>query len=566
MFNQSNDNNFDHFTDNSHSFQQPLINDDKGSNNQGSFWDKILRIKPIDEVQGRQITANKTGGKVQYKRMLQRHHLTMFGIGNTIGAGIFALTGLGAQYAGPSLCLSFLLSGMISMATAMVYSELSSRMPSSGSSYHYIYCTFGELPAWVIGWNMNLRYGICAAALARAWTSYFVGLMRIIGLPLPTWMYSINILGYDGSLLTVLFVIFCTYIMNLGSKESNMFNYSLTIAKLISLLVIVIAALSYFDAQNLTPFVLEEKGGFMGTVQGAALIYMAFLGFDFITTLAEEAKSPQRDMPISIFSCIIICTVIYCTLSLSLSGVAKLYQLPPDTAMAVAFEVVGNKWMSLIIYLSGFFGISACAYTTLMSQPRILKSYADDGLFFKLFSEMDPFTQVRKKGTIYICIFVSLICFFLNLEEISKVISLGNLLSYSIVNISAIVLRQRDPNNTQSRKENEVFSWAYLISTFMLSLSLTNGWSKYQTYTYLVMTLIFLMCLLRQMQFNEPVDTYRCPLVPLIPCIGILGNFMLSAQMDATTWLYLGIFNLLGLSFYIGYGFRNSYLNNQQTS
>jgi len=190
----------------------------------------------------------------------------MFGIGNTIGAGVFALIGLGAQYAGPSLFLSFLFCGLVSLTTALVYSELSAKMPSSGSSYSYVYSTFGELPGWIIGWNLNLRYGITAGALSRAWTSYTLGLLSFFGLYLPKWLYSIDVFGFDASIMSVLFIIACTWIMNMGSHSSNIFNYSITLGKLVTIFLIIVVGFTYFNPDNFEPFVLEEKGGILGTI------------------------------------------------------------------------------------------------------------------------------------------------------------------------------------------------------------------------------------------------------------------------------------------------------------
>lgn len=230
---------------------------------------------------------------------------------------------------GPSVIVSFFICGVISAMTALVYAEFSGRMPFSGSGYQYIYCSFGELPAWIIGWNMNLRYGVTAGALIRGWSQYVVGLFAKIGITLPVWLYSLNVFGYDTSIITVLYVILCTYIVTLGSKESNVFNYVFTVAKLGTLLLISVMALTYMNVDNYTPFVLEEKGGWSGTIQGASVIYFAFLGFDFITCLAEETRNPIKDLPRSIMMTINSCTLLYCLISGSMSGMAKLANFNP---------------------------------------------------------------------------------------------------------------------------------------------------------------------------------------------------------------------------------------------
>ena len=200
-------------------------------------------------------------------------------------------------------------------------------MPSSGSSYSYVYSTFGELPGWIIGWNLNLRYGITAGALSRAWTSHALGLLSFFGLQLPKWLYSIDIFGFDASIMSVLFIVTCTLIMNMGSNSSNVFNYIITLIKLVTICLIIAVGFNYFNPNNFDPFFLEEEGGIMGTIKGGALIFMAYLGFDFITTLSQEAKNPKTDLPKAIILCILICTSIYCFMSIVLTGITRLNEL-----------------------------------------------------------------------------------------------------------------------------------------------------------------------------------------------------------------------------------------------
>ena len=217
----------------------------------------------------------------------------MFGIGNTIGAGIFALTGIAAQYAGPSLFISFLIAGAIAMTTAMMYAELSSRIPINGSAFSYTYVTFGELPAWIVGWNMNLRYGMSASGLARGMSSYFNGILVKFGVNVPQWMLGIDVFGIKNcSIEAVIFLATLNLIYTRGIEESNIFNIVFTVLKLATLVMIIIIAFLKFDASNLSPFVLEEEGGFQGTFLSSSIIFYGYLGFDFITTLSSEAKNP----------------------------------------------------------------------------------------------------------------------------------------------------------------------------------------------------------------------------------------------------------------------------------
>ncbi len=291
----------------------------------------------------------------------------MFGIGNTIGAGIFALTGIAAQYAGPSLFISFIFSGCIAMATAMMYAELSSRIPINGSAFSYTYVTFGELPAWIVGWNMNLRYGMSAAGLARGMNSYFTGLLVKSGVTVPSWMIGVTVFGVEKcSILAVLFRAILNYIYCRGMEESNTFNLVFTILKLVTLCLIVFFAFFKFDIDNFDPFVLEEEGGLVGTLFASSIIFYGYLGFDFITTLSTDAKNPSKNIPIAVKSSTLICMGLYILTAVSLAGMAPLQDFNADTAMADAFSAVGLEYTSYIIYLCAFFGITAACFTNLL--------------------------------------------------------------------------------------------------------------------------------------------------------------------------------------------------------
>ena len=291
----------------------------------------------------------------------------MFGLGNTIGAGIFALTGIAAQYAGPSLCLSFMISGAIAMTTAMMYAELSSRIPINGSAFSYTYVTFGELPAWIVGWSLNLRYGISACGLARGLSSYFNGILIKFGVNVPQWMLGITFLGVEKcSILAPTFLAILTFIYTRGLQESNWFNLFFTVLKLATLILIVVIAFIRFDSSNLSPFILEEEGGWSGTILAASMIFYGYLGFDFITTLSPEAKNPARTIPYAVINSNILCMLIYFLTAFSLAGMAPLQEFNPETAMADAFDAVGLEFVSFIIYFCAFFGITAACFTNLL--------------------------------------------------------------------------------------------------------------------------------------------------------------------------------------------------------
>jgi len=251
------------------------------------------------------------------------------------------------------------------MITALMFSELSARIPVSGSSYTYTYVTFGELPAWLVSWNMNLRYGFGSAGLARGVCEYLNGLVfNLFGVHLPLFLTSWTFLGVENcSLLSVLVLILFTEIFVGGMNASNIFNKALTYTKLLTLVLIVCFALSNFKRENLNPFVLEERGGWRATISAAALVYYSYLGFDVCSTLSDEAKNPVRDVPLSIVLTNSLSAVVYVSVSFSLVSMARLEQFNAETALAEAFTAVNMHWVTKVLYFCGLIGISAAGFS-----------------------------------------------------------------------------------------------------------------------------------------------------------------------------------------------------------
>ena len=249
--------------------------------------------------------------------------------------------------------------------------------------------------------------------------------------------------------------------------------------KLITLCFIFAFALFNFKTENLSPFTLEEKGGIRATILSAGLVFFSYLGFDMITTLSDEAKNPVRDVPLAVKDSTIIVTAIYFLVSLAMSGMARLETFEPETALADAFESVGMPWVTLVIYFCGFVGITAACFSNHIAQPRILVPIANDGLIPKVFCELNPVTRIPVKGSWLVTIPIGLLAFFLDLEQITKIISLGNLLTYSFVSGCGIALRLRDVN---SQSSNEMWVWNFTLASFCAVMSYSNQFSGYLTY------------------------------------------------------------------------------------
>jgi APA family basic amino acid/polyamine antiporter len=325
----------------------------------------------------------------------------MLGFGNTIGSGVFTLTGVASKFAGSAVFLGFIISGMVALMTALVFAEFSAIIPKSGSSYVYTYSTFGELPAWIVGWNQNFRYGGTAATQSRAWSAYMVQLLLGMGLVLPVWFDELRVFGINCSPLAVLFLLFCTWITTLGSEAVGSFNNFVTSGKLIILAFIATVSFANFNIENFTPF-LDEERGIPGVIEASTILFFGYLGFDFITTISEEAKNPKQDVPRAILWSVILSMFIYVIISFAVNGVGNLAQVGSkdgETALAEIFSNIGLDWMAAVIFVCALLGITAAAMTNLMSQSRILYSYAKDGLFFKVFKDLDPVRNVPIKGS-----------------------------------------------------------------------------------------------------------------------------------------------------------------------
>jgi APA family basic amino acid/polyamine antiporter len=276
--------------------------------------------------------------KSGYQAVLTRYHLIMYGIGSTIGAGIFALTGVAVQYTGPSLWISFLVGGIVQMSTAMTYAELCARFPYNGSAYAYVYATFGEFAAWLVGWNTFMFYGASGSGLARALTAFVHGLLGKFGIQIPVWLFSFPFYGLKLNLLSVIFMVICYFLSITGTHSTATANSGLTIVKLVTLGFIVVMAASQFKSSNMVPHVKEEYG-WHGTVHGATIVYFASIGFDFISTISEEAENTQLDAPYSMQFTVIVCTIIYIFVALALTGMGlgQSGEFVAETAMADAF-------------------------------------------------------------------------------------------------------------------------------------------------------------------------------------------------------------------------------------
>ena len=477
----------------------------------------LFRTKPIE------LLLQEAGDKEHgLKRALSRTSLVTLGIGAIIGTGIFVLTGtVAANYAGPALVLSFLISAVGCVFAGLCYAEFASMIPISGSAYTYSYATLGEFIAWIIGWDLILEYLFASSTVAVGWSGYMVSFLHDYNINIPAQLCNapIDYIKGEGWILTgsivnfpaIFIIALLSTLLVIGIRESAGLNNIIVAIKVIVILLFIGFGLSYIDTSNWKPFIppnpTGEFGnfGFSGVLRGAAVIFFAYIGFDAVSTAAQEAKNPQRDMPIGILGSLLVCTLLYVLVSAVLTGIVSYKELNVPAPLALAIDRTGDAliWLRPLIKIGAIAGLSSVILVMLMGQPRIFYTMANDGLLPKSFSKVHPRFRTPYVTTILTGI-VS--CFFagvLPIHILSELVSIGTLLAFTIVCISIIILRRNKPD------------------------------------------------------IPRP---FRTPLVPWIPLLGAAICLMQMFSLPWETWERLLIWMAIGLAIYFLYSIRKSRL------
>jgi len=376
------------------------------------------------------------------KRVLTANELILLGIGTIIGAGIFTITGIAAaKFAGPAIVLSFFIAALGCLFASFCYSELSAMIPVSGSAYTYAYAAFGEIFAWIIGWDLILEYAIGAAAVSVSWSGYFVDLLNDFGISWPK-----TEIDYPAFLI----VIFTSFVLITGIKQSSLFNSFLVFLKLLVIAVFIGIGLFFVNPENLKPFIPENTGtfgefGFSGILKASGIIFFAYIGFDAISTTAQEVKNPEKDLKIGIIGSLLICTVIYLIFSFILTGIVNYRELDVSAPVALAIDKMGMPFLSIPIKLAILAGLTSVILVFLLGQSRILYTMAHDGLMPKIFKEIHPKFHTPWKSNIILMFFVGTISSLVPLSTLSMLTSTGTLFAFVLVCVGVIVLRYREP-------------------------------------------------------------------------------------------------------------------------
>lgn len=437
------------------------------------------------------------------RKSLGAFDLTMLGIGCIIGTGIFVLTGVAAaRHAGPALVLSFIIAGLACGFAALSYAEFASTVPAAGSVYTYSYATFGEIIAWILGWDMVLEYGLAASLVASGWSGYAQGLLTGFGLHVPA-AFSSAFNPAKGTFVDVpamIITLLLTFLLSRGVKESSRFTSALVFIKVAVILLFIVVGIKYVKPANWHPFM---PFGLKGVASGAATAFLAYLGFDAVSTAAEEVKNPQRNVPIGILASLALCTLLYVAVSAILTGMVPYSLLDVKNPVAFALQYVHQDWVAGFISLGAIMGITTVLMVLLYGQTRLFYAISRDGLLPKALSSVNKKTNTPTWGCWLTGALVSVFAGVLPLERLADLTNIGTLFAFMTVSIGVIVLRKTQPDLPRS---------------------------------------------------------FRVPLVPWIPLLSVAFCAYLLLQLPQITWAGFGLWFIVGIILYILYGYKNSEL------
>ncbi len=520
----------------------------------------ILATKPLSQL----LNEAEATGEHTLKRTLGPFQLTALGVGAVIGAGIFVMSGLGAHYAGPGLMLSFVISGIGCALAALCYAEFAAMIPLAGSAYTYAYATLGELFAWIIGWDLTLEYAMGASTVSSGWSNNFIELLNIFNIKMPLWLAydhwtglktaeqiiarqmtiaqnpSISpgtqdfidkmgaivtaqstelvtrahallnapvIFGHEIGINLPAFIIalIITAILVVGIKESAGFNSTIVVIKVAVVLFVIAYGLKFVNFGNWGhDWSTFAPMGFSGIGAGAAYIFFAYIGFDAVSTTAQEAKNPQRDLPLGIIISLLICTALYIAVAGILTGMVPWQQVNIEAPLSRAFLERGSTMASNVIVLGALAGLTSVMLVMLLGQTRVLYSMANDGLLpRKFFADIHPKFRTPWKNTMLVGLLAAIVGSITPIDDIGKMVNIGTLLAFVIVCMAVIILRRTNPGQPRP---------------------------------------------------------FKTPWVPVVPILGIIFNGYMMVKLGMVNWIRLVVWLIIGLFIYFTYGLKNSRL------
>ena len=487
---------------------------------------QLFATKPLRQL------LEEMDGENRLRRVLGPVQLTSLGVGAIIGAGIFVATGAAARnVAGPALMLSYVVAGMTCIFAALCYAEFASMVPVAGSAYTYAYATMGELFAWIIGWDLILEYAVGSATVANGWSGYFQSVLAKFGVHLPAALAGPPII-YNAAgefvktagvvnLPAILIVALVTAVLVKGISESAGFNTTMVFLKVTAVLFVILVGAFYINPENWSPFAPYGMSGLsffgqplmgqvnaggqpVGMLAGAAIIFFAYIGFDSVSTHAEEAKNPTRDVPIGIIASLLICTILYIAVVAVLTGMVRYDNLSVDAGVSDAFKQAGLPWAEFIIAAAGVAGITSVLLVLMLSAPRVFLAMARDRMVPpSFFGAVHDKFRTPWKSTILIGVFVATMTGFLPIDALLHLANIGTLFAFMIVCVAVLIMRQTNPDAKRP---------------------------------------------------------FRAPFYPVVPILGILSCLMLMFSLPVENWYRLIAWMLLGFVIYFAYGYRHSAL------
>jgi len=561
----------------------------------------LFRKKSIDKIL-QDATLGMTDGHDSsgLKKELGVKDLTFMGIAAVVGAGIFSTIGTAAFHGGPGISILFVITAVTCGFSALCYAEFASRVPIAGSAYTYAYVTFGELVAWIIGWALILEYAIGNIVVAISWSGYFVNLLEGLHIHLPGWL-STNFetaqqgyqeamkhlnsggtketfsklarVGYDaitnapmiGSWKVILnipaaiIVVLITALVYRGIKESKKSTNAMVIFKICIIVGVIILGFFYVDTANWTPFM---PNGFKGVLAGVSAVFFAFIGFDAISTTAEECKNPQRDLPRGMIYSLIICTVLYILISLVLTGMVNYTQLKVDDPLAFVFERIGMHKIGYLISVSAVVATTSVLLVFQLGQPRIWMSMSRDGLLPKKFSKVHPKFGTPTFATIVTGLFVGIPSLFMSISMVTDLTSIGTLFAFVLVCFGVLVLPRLSANTSGQSFRLPYINGQFIIPIIALlfiyfgqdrikTAFTAVGQEGYQEILFLVF--VFILSIVALFSFLRKYS--------VIPVVGALCCLYLMIEIPAISWLWFFGWMGIGLVFYALYGNKKSKLN-----
>lgn len=473
-------------------------------------------------IESLQAEAAQSGSK-SLKRVLGPVSLVALGVGVIIGAGLFSITGtVASEFTGPSITLSFIIAAIGCCFAGLCYAEFASMIPVAGSAYTYSYATMGELIAWIIGWDLVLEYTVAATTVSISWSRYMVVFLENLGIHLP---HALTACPWDGGIINIpamLIVILMSLFLIRGTEGSSIFNGFIVFLKIAVILIFVVLGWQFIQVENYTPYIPENTGklgeyGFSGILRGAAVVFFAFLGFDAVSTAAQETKNPKRDMPIGILVSLLVCTLLYVLFAHVMTGVAHYTEFGGQQGIApvaVAIEHMGDPdasgviqpafpWLNKAIILAILFGYCSVIMVTLMAQSRVFLSMSHDGLLPPFFSKIHSKFRTPAHSNVLFMILVGLMAAFIPAQVAGEMTSIGTLFAFTLVCAAILIVRKTMPNVHRA---------------------------------------------------------FKTPFVPAVPILGILTCLCMMCFLPADTWIRLVLWMLIGLDIYACYGIKHSKL------